>query len=290
MMKKIFMTCTAMTVLLAVAAGAQTADELQWEDVNVAYTYTAPSEGKYKDDVDQSEVKLGSKVRVLNMDEAGFDLSVGVFGQVNYWSFDDSRLDDLDLYKVEIPVAAKFQATDEIPVTATLRPGVHSDFDALSGDDLWLSGSVVGEYLYQEDLTFVLGLGVGEDFGDVQAFPIVGARWQATDAIMANLVFPRPKVTYTVSEDLKLFVAGEPTGGQWNVSHQTRTDYDLEQEGYRVGLGGEYQVMDGGWLYAMAGHEGNRSLQIAVDDDTVLGAGGEDLDDAIFVQIGFRMN
>jgi hypothetical protein len=260
------------------------------EGLNVSYTYTEPSEGDLEDEVWQHEVKVNGAVKVMHAEDHGFDLFVGGKFQANIWSFDDDRIDDIDMYKVMIPVGVGFKATDNILMHVEVAPGIHSDWENVDGDDFRVDGSVVGTYLYSPDLQFVLGVGVGEKFGDVSAYPIAGARWQATDELLMELIFPAPKVSYALSEDLRLFAAGEPTGGEWNVGEQDEDegDVDLSVKGYRVGIGGEYQVMPGGWLYAMAGAEGGRELQLGINDEEVFDD-DVDLDDCAFVQIGFRL-
>ena len=143
----------------------------------------------------------------------------------------------------------------------------------------------MGTYVFSKTLHFLLGARVGDDFGDTEATPVGGVYWKASDKLLVRAVFPRPKVSYAVSENFNAFVAGEPTGGEWSVKDK---DYKVRLEGYRVGVGGEYQVIDGGWLFAMAGSDSQRELQLAKDDDRLLD-GDADLDDAAFFQIGFRL-
>ena len=81
--------------------------------------------------------------------------------------------------------------------------------------------------------------------------------------------------------------ADKHPGGEWNVEDKGGKQTDVRLEGYRVGLGAEYQVVDGGWLYAMVGSERNRKISLAIDEDTVVD--GKDIDDASFIQIGFRL-
>ena len=260
------------------------------EGLNVSYTYTEPSEGDLEDEVGQHEAKVNGAVKVMHAENDGFDLFVGGAFQMNTWTFDDNRIDDIDMYKVKVPITAGFKAADNILMRVQIAPGIHSDWENVDGDDFRVDGNIVGTYVYKPDLQFVLGVGVGEEFGDVSAYPIVGARWQATDELLVALIFPKPRVSYAVSEDFRLFAAGEPTGGEWNIGEQDddADDVDLSVKGYRVGIGGEYQVAPGGWLFAMAGAEGGRELQLGINDDEVFDD-DVDLDDCSFVQIGFRL-
>lgn len=260
------------------------------EELHLIYTYTEPSEGDLEDEVELSEVKAGAEMQVMHADDAGLDLFLGLDFQANIWSFDDDRIDDIEMYKLMIPVTVGFKAADNIMMQVEVAPGIHSDWENVDSDDFRVDGKVVGSYIQSSQLQYVLGVGFGEDFGDVAAYPIVGARWQATEELMLDLIFPAPKATYAFSSDFRVFLAGEPTGGEWNVGEQDddEDDVDISVKGYRVGLGAEYQVIEDGWLFAMAGAEGGRELQIGVNDDEVFDD-DVDLDDCSFIQIGFRL-
>lgn len=265
-------------IAVSFGASAFAADE-----VDVKYTYSTPSDGPGEDEVEQHEFRADFKLPFEN------DLGITFGGsfQANIWSLDSGDRDDFDVYKLRLPIGYAFQATENIPVVVGLVPGIHSDFEDVDGDDFAIHADAVGSYAQSAALTWVFGVGFGEEFGDATAYPIGGAIWQATDSITARLVFPNPNITYSVSDALNLFIAGEPTGGEWNVGEDDDS-FDLQQTGYRVGLGGEYQISDGGWLYIMAGVESERELQVAKDEEELFDDEIE-LDDNAFVQIGFRI-
>jgi hypothetical protein len=271
-------------VVLALLSGVALAQAA--EPLNVNYTYLEPSEGQFEDKVKQHEFKAEGSLPAMKLEDYGVGISVGGAFQANVWQFDNDRIDDLDLYKVKLPVTASFKATETIPVELSLVPGIHSDFKEVDGDDFRLEGSAVGSYAYTETLKFVFGLGYGEEFGDPKAFPIGGVSWKATQELQVDLIFPKPKISYAITDDARVFVSGAPAGGEWNVGERDQ-QVDVRQEGYRVGLGGEYQVVENGWLYAMAGREGGRKVSLAVDENTVVDE--KDIDDATFVQVGFRL-
>ncbi len=259
-------------------------------EFNTSYTGATPSDGELEDDVTQHEVKVEGSMNVMENEDTGFHLSVGAAFQANVWTFDDDRIKDIEMYKVKVPVGVGFKASERILMNVELAPGIHSDMENVDGDDFRLEGSVVGAYVQSPELQWVLGAAFTEEFGDPVLYPVIGARWQASDALLLNLVFPMPKVTYAVSDDLHLYLAGEPAGGDWNVGKQDEDagSVDVQVQGFRVGLGGEYQIVDGGWLYAMVGTEAARKIQIGVNDEEVADD-DVDLDDSVFVQVGFRL-
>lgn len=269
-------------VSLGIASAAFAADRM-----GIDYTFTTPSEGDLEGKVEQHEFRAGGNAALLARPVNQVDVSVGGAFQANVWTFDDHAVEDLEVYKIKAPVSVGFEGFKSIPMQATVAPGLHSDLERVDDEDFRVEGSLMGFYAVSENLTIALGAAYGEEFGDPQLYPLGGLIWKASPDLLAELVFPSPKISYTLNPDLKLFVAGEPTGGEWNLRRENE-DYDFRQKGFRVGIGGEYQVVDGGWLFAMAGSENNRSLQVAQDDEEIFGE-DVDLDNCTFVQIGFRL-
>jgi hypothetical protein len=276
---------SVMVMVLALATGGAMAGEI----FGTSYTYIAPTGGEFEDDVSQHEIKVRGGAQLLSADDHGYDLFLGGGYQATIWSFDDSRLDELDLHKLTASLTGVFKASENILIKAEVKPGIHSDFEDVDEDDSRIEGSLVGTYVQSPELQWVLGVGFGEDFGDPAAFPIVGARWQATENLLARLVFPKPRVTYSLSDDLRIFMAAEPTGGQWNVGDEdVDRQVDVELKGFRTGIGGEFQVCQGGWLHLMVGAETGRELQVGIDEDDAFDDEVE-MEDTAFVQIGFGL-
>jgi hypothetical protein len=276
---------SVMAMVLALATVGAMAGDI----FGTTYTYVTPTGGEFEDDVSQHEIKVHGGMKVLSADDHGYDLFLGGAYQANIWSFDDRRLDEIDLHKLTASLVGVFKASDNIRIRAEVKPGIHSDFEDVDGDDFRLEGSLVGSYIQSRELQWVLGVAFGEDFGDPVAFPIVGARWQATENLLAELIFPKPRVTYSLSDDLRIFAAGEPTGGQWNVGDEdTDRQVDVELKGFRAGIGGEFQVCQGGWLHLMVGAETGRELQVGIDEDDAFDDAVE-IEDGAFVQIGFGL-
>ena len=252
---------------------------------NAIYTYSTPSDGIVDADVEQHEFRVGALIPIVTEAEDGYDLSIGATFQYNGWLFSDDTIDDIDLYKVRIPIVAAFEAADDLNVALRVTPGIHSDWEDVDIEDMRIEARLVGTYVADPDLHAVQGVGFSEDFGDVSAFPIAGVHWRAAEDLVIDAVYPRPRISYRYDNDLRFFATGEPAGGQWNVGSGD-DEVDVQIEGYRIGIGAEYQVVNGGWLYAMVGSEMAREFEIAVDDDP---DAKMDVDDDIFLQIGFMV-
>jgi hypothetical protein len=284
MKNKFWMNACTAGAIIGLGAGLAQARDVG----NAQYTYSVPSEGDFEDEVSQHEVKVEGHMPVLSEADAGFNLSIGAFYQLNVWTFDDSNIDDFDLHKIKVPIGASFAASEDVRVNLSLLPGLNSDMEEIDGDDFRLDASAAGTYIYSPTLQFVAGVAYGEEFGDPELYPIGGVIWQATDQLGLRLVFPTPKVTYAASEDLNLFIMGEPTGGEWNVEVNDRDQVDIQQIGFRIGIGAEYQVVEDGWLYAMVGAEGGREISVAENEKAVVDE--LDQDDNAFFQFGYRVS
>jgi hypothetical protein len=253
----------------------------------MTYTYSAPSDSELEDEVEEHEIRLEGMVPVVSGHDGGVYFGLGTRLQANIWTFDDDRIEDVELYKLLLTSEFSVPVNETYAVAGGVQFGAHSDLEYIDEDDFRVEGHVMGVYAYSPTLRFALGVGFGDQFGDPQAFPVGGVYWRATDSLVLNLMIPKPRVTYAVSSDLRLFLAAEPAGGQWNVGEDDE-DFDFELKGIRAGVGAEYQVVDGGWLFAMAGSESGRELQLAKDDEELFDD-DVDLDDNVFVQVGFRL-
>ncbi len=256
------------------------------QDLDIYYTYSTPSEGELDGKAEQHEITAEGMLKILSDSESSFDVSIGAAVQANSWKFDDEKFDDIDLYKVKLPMMVDFQARQNFLVSVGLTPGIHSDFEDVDEEDIRLAGAVLGTYVQSRELQWVIGVAFGEEFGDPTVYPVLGVNWQATEQLLLELILPSPKVSYAFSEEFRVFAAGEPTGGEWNVGDERSVD--IQQKGMRVGLGAECQVVEGGWLYALVGVEVDRELQLAEDGEELL-ADEVELDDQSFVQVGFRI-
>jgi hypothetical protein len=280
-MKVLTRSLLVIAALLLFVGTVTAADKL-----DVRYTYSAPSDGDLEDEVSQHEFAAGIMFPWLTVEDNGFNAAIGGFYQANVWSFDDDGVDDFDLHKIGVHGTVGVPVDQQWAVRGGYSIGVQSDFEHVDEEDVRLYAHAMGIYVQSATLQYALGVGFGEEFGEPEAYPIGGVRWQASEALLLNLMFPSPTVSYALSEDWTLFAAGQPTGGEWNVGEED-AEFDLQIRGYRVGAGAEYQIVPGGWLYAMVGGEGGREVSVAVDDEEIVE--DYDLDENAFFQIGFRL-
>jgi hypothetical protein len=254
------------------------------------YTYSSPSDSDFNNEITLHEGKVELVVPLSDRKNEGVGFVVGGAFQANLWQPDNSRLDDVDLYKLKVPLYMDLDAFREDFVFGLgVTPGIHSDFKEIDDDDFRVEGSISLTYISSPTLQYIAGILYDEEFGDPRAYPLFGALWQASDNWLLDMVFPKPRAQYSVSERFRLFAFGEPSGGAWNVGDDVDTKRDIEQKGYRLGAGLEVGLSKKSWIYLAGGAEFSRELQVAINDDKVFDDKVE-LEDQTFVRIGFRIS
>lgn len=282
MMKRSVFNMLIIMVLLALTA----APASSMEPTGITYTYSSPSQGDYKGEASQHEVKAAVLLPIADSVGPGVKVTLNPFFQGNFWRFTDSDYKELNLYKINLPVGLGYRVSDKVFTNLEVIFGLHSDLKKVNNDDFRREGALTGTYVMNPETMIILGLAYGDEFGDPRLYPVGGIKWQPSNVLTLDILFPKPRISYAMNPDLRLFVAGEPAGGQWNI-REDGEDWDLQFKGFRVGTGTEYQAVSRGWLFAMVGIETNRELQFVQHGHDV--GDPTDLDDNYFIQVGFRI-
>lgn len=167
-----------------------------------------------------------------------------------------------------------------------VAPGVYSDFDNMSSDAFRITGRALFNYKRSENLRFAFGF-VYLDRDDVAALPAVGVVWtpESMPALKFDIMFPKPKVVYTYSEDQthkkSLYLAGEFGGGTWAIERSSGLDDNFTYSDLRLLLGIEHILTDQYTWFAEAGYVFNRSIEYSNGPEL-------DLDETGLIRVGLR--
>ena len=96
--------------------------------------------------------------------------------------------------------------------------GVFSDFEDSARDGVRFPGHAVGMLHLQPELDFVFGVDyVSRD--DIKMLPVGGVSWrpQSMPDLRFDLVFPRPRIDYSIDNQSKIYLAGRMGGGTWDI-------------------------------------------------------------------------
>jgi hypothetical protein len=120
------------------------------------------------------------------------------------------------LFDLEMALRTRRLLSDHMMVDLKLGTGVFTDFEGSSRKGVRFPSHAVGYYEHDHWLISVLGVDV-LDRDDISVLPVFGAIWRGNQDLICELVFPRPKIQYRISETRSFYIAGELGGGTWAV-------------------------------------------------------------------------
>ena len=144
-------------------------------------------------------------------------------------------------------------------VDLAVSPGWYSDFHNESSQALRITGHGFGAWEASKDLRVVAGV-IYLDRYDVNLLPAGGLLWTPADDRRFELIFPRPRLAWRISERPQashwLYLAAEFGGNQWAMQSQTGQDQIIVLRDYRLLAGWERRPanlglswkFEGGWV------------------------------------------
>jgi hypothetical protein len=271
-------SCLAFTSFCLVAA-----------EVETSYLYSAPTSSDPGNEIVQHEATARVMFDVVPFGSAGWGMSAGVASQLNAWDFDDAALPDVELYKLAASLKATAFPHPRFGVIITAEPGVHSDFENVTSEDLRLQGSLLGLWVADASLQVLAGLAYADDFGKAQIVPVVGVIWDATPSLHIEAVFPSLSATYSIVEGWRARSAVMAAGGEWNWTFggpSGEVEIDASLKGYRAEVGVDRLVATDCWLTLKVGYEFGRELELERADG-VGSVASLDLVDSAYTALSF---
>ncbi|MCX6349981.1 MAG: DUF6268 family outer membrane beta-barrel protein, partial [Candidatus Aureabacteria bacterium] len=102
---------------------------------------------------------------------------------------------------------------------AEFQPGVHSDFKDVTKKDIYYQGGVMLSYDFSEELSGLLGVFYGDDFGHPMVFPLLGVEWQIADDLALDVFLPEYAVlSYLAADWLTIGLHARLEGKQFRLS------------------------------------------------------------------------
>ena len=181
-------------------------------------------------------------------------------------------------------LAADIQCTHRwmngLAVQAEVWPGFYSDFEDLSGEDVFIPLELAGVYALNVNASVLAGARVYPDF-DQTVVPHAGVRYALGDSLLLDLFYPDSRITFSPNETCDLYAG---------LSFRNYLEYQLAENDERnrllldedrVYVGIDKAVSDQLQVTLQAGQVFNREIEF----DAGTQAGG-DVGDALFVKIG----
>jgi hypothetical protein len=171
------------------------------------------------------------------------------------------------------------------PIAVDLSAAVDaaSDFKGNARRGILFPSHAVGFLTIAPALDLVFGIDY-LDRGDIKLLPVGGLIWVPNPNLRIEAVFPRPRVTVQVTEQHRIYVAGELGGGTWAIE---RTDFDLGDDlatyrDLRLAVGIEDIQKDGSRCAFEIAYLFNRRLEYTS------GIGNMNLNDSVLLRLVTR--
>lgn len=141
--------------------------------------------------------------------------------------------------------------------------GFYSDFKGSAREGLRFPSHAVGiiHLTHRTDVIF------GVDYldrDDIKILPVIGISWHDFNqmSLRYDLVFPRPRIDYTVNDRLRFYLMGLLGGGTWDIELVNGPDDVMTYRDYRVVIGQEKRYFDGSRRGLEVGYAFNRRLTL----------------------------
>ena len=140
--------------------------------------------------------------------------------------------------------------------------GVFSDFEDSAKDGVRYPGHAVGMLHMKPEFDFVFGIDyLSRD--DIKLLPVGGFSWrpQGMPDMRFDLVFPKPRIDYSLDNQSKVYLAGRLGGGTWDIEFPNNDNDVMTYRDLQVLLGFESRNSEGHLACVEFGYVFDRKLE-----------------------------
>ncbi len=183
------------------------------------------------------------------------------------------------LYDFVLGYQTRKRLTEQFSYDLFTSVGAYSDFEGTARKGIRFPSHAVGMFHVNHSTDVVFGIDyLGRD--DVQVLPVGGVSLRdiLIPGLRMDLIFPRPRIDYLLTESHRLYLAGNLNGGTWQVEFPDEANYVVTYRDLRLMFGVESADKDGSLSALEFGYVFGRRLQVRdVPGDT-------HFDDAFVIQ------
>jgi len=117
------------------------------------------------------------------------------------------------------------------------------------------------------------------DRGDIKLLPVAGLIWTPNPEMRFEVVFPRPRAVFQLTDSYRLYLSGELGGGTWAIERVALGNDLATYRDLRTCIGIERVEEDGQWSAFEIGYLFDRRLEYSS------GIGDMHLDDAVILRL-----
>ncbi len=161
--------------------------------------------------------------------------------------------------------------------------GVFSDFEDSARDGVRFPGHAVGMLHFKPELDLVFGVDyLSRD--DIKLLPVGGISWrpQSMPDLRFDLVFPRPRIDYSIDNRSKIYLAGRLGGGTWDIEFPNNDNDVLTYRELQFLLGLEKRNSEGNLTSLEFGYVFDRRIEFRTLEQT------SEFDDALVIRLVTR--
>lgn len=168
------------------------------------------------------------------------------------------------------------------------RATAASDLQEFGSDSFTFDIAGGPGYRFNPDLTVGLGLAVLNLNGDTKVYPGPFLDWQISDAVRLGIYGPEVTAVWSIAQDWRVSLRGEPNGGDWNFRDDNGDSRLIDLSSYRVGLHLDRRVVGNLWFGGGAGFTFANEIEYQSGSGKTISS--EDLETGAYGFLGFRLN
>jgi len=183
------------------------------------------------------------------------------------------------LYDFMLGYQVRSRISDQFSYDLFTSVGAYSDFEGSARKGIRFPSHAVGMFHINHSTDFVFGVDY-LDRDDVEVLPVIGVslRDVYVRGLRMDLVFPRPRIDYMLSEKNRMYLAGVMSGGTWQVEFPDSSSPVMTYRDFRLLLGIESTDKDGSLSAWELGYVFSRRLEFRNQPDDT------HFDDAFVIQ------
>jgi len=150
------------------------------------------------------------------------------------------------LYDFMLGYQFRKKFSDQFSYDLFTSVGAYSDFEGSARKGIRFPSHAVGMFHVNQSTDFIFGVDY-LDRDDVEVLPVIGVslRDVYVRGLRMDLVFPRPRIDYMLSETHRIYLAGVMNGGTWQVEFPDKSNPVMTYRDFRLLLGIESTDKDG---------------------------------------------
>lgn len=183
------------------------------------------------------------------------------------------------LYDFTLGYQVRNKLSDQFSYDLYTSVGAYSDFEASARSAIRFPSHAVGMFHVNRSMDFVFGVDY-LDRNDIAVLPVLGLslRDVFVHGLKMDLIFPRPRIDYMLSETNRIYLAGHMDGGTWQVRFPDGSNPVMSYRDLRLMFGVESTNKDGSLSAWEFGYVFDRNLEFNNQP------GHSSFDDAFIIQ------